>query len=343
MNARLIKECIIQLGAYLRRQDAFDRDINAYGWYYLDPPEFSVAIPSIVSIHTLDEFPWPERRCLLICPLPVTMPGNQGGVVFYVHDDDVPGLDVIFGLTTYEPHQDTELNRRGDFGSKHDITTNFRTHYLCSGLEKSDYSTFVDEKFFTEISKKVFFYEVDQADLFAKLVKAALDASPTSIWTFGDIDTTMIEDDLDRDDFIVLLAKTLHFLWDCSPLVSPTGYKVKARPQPFGPGWLRKTFVNKPIFSIINHDRLYRMYEASKPQDDGDVPRFTPLHHRRRHVRHLWSRAGIRLRDLPREPDRRQLLVLERNVQRVMVKDCWVGSRQFTLDGFDFEVEEDCS
>jgi len=118
-------------------------------------------------------------------------------------------------------------------------------------------------------------------------------------------------------------------------IVVPCHYFVKSRfVEGFGTSSMRKIMRAKPIFSIVNFDRLYRVYGGN---GDHEV---SP-HFRRGHIRHLWKEAGLNRFLLPRDTIERIRLVSQNNVRRVYVAPSWVGETCIEIDGISHQIELD--
>lgn len=120
-------------------------------------------------------------------------------------------------------------------------------------------------------------------------------------------------------------------------LISPCHYVVKSKfKNGFGTRAMRRATRDKPIFSLIPFQRVYR--EVQSPGGNGEPK--SP-HFRRGHVRHLWKEAGINRFRLPESPIERIKLIAQKRVRRIYVSPAWVGNRFFADEGMDYEMVVD--
>lgn len=115
----------------------------------------------------------------------------------------------------------------------------------------------------------------------------------------------------------------------------PCGYIVKHRSScGFGTGALRRETRERPIFSIVPYERLYREVRSA-----GLEPREVHPHQRRGHMRYLWKAAGVDRHALPRTAAERLMVALEHNVRMVRVPPTWVGEREWSDGAFTHEIQ----
>lgn len=326
MNIRLYKEAMIALARWLERQDDFEPDISAYGKYFLEPPSFEDAIPSIRKFHRLEPFPWPESNCIIFSPVKLSNSEDRG-MRFLVRSAPADEIGFLNGYTYQSPVHSPNPQVRAELQKIHRIDA------PVPDLDLSDSYLKDHRSGFTQFSENPDFIR-----------SAFVTVGPR--WSFTRVPVDLgqqfgygktVPSDVDKDSMASQVT-TLEQLYNLAPLVSPTGYHVKMRCDDFGPQRFRKSFGGKPIIGIVNYERLFNIYRDSRPEVERT--RMMPLHHRRQHPRHLWRKAGLRLEELPRSARERELLVEARHVPMVVVKDCWVGAREFSLDGFDYTVED---
>lgn len=301
------------------------------------PPPPKDAVPAIRAFHRLDEFPWPEKNCIIFGPDGLDKFPDKFlyWKPFVLHCEDFSVTDYLQGILNFDPTGKPAAKVVFDH---------------CS-LQKTD---------------SLLGWDIDQSDL-----EVMTEEFPYSYWSGYKWEPHLLKLATPRDARVWCVAwkdapvpevvkthqspfepitfqtydkirVTTDFLWMLSPLVTPCGYKIPIRPtRPFGPEALRRSFSQRPTYGIVNFDRLYRIYKQSRPHEEGQAQRVVQPHHRRRHPRHHWRHAGIPLEEVPRNPVERQVMVIEKDVPTTMVRECWVGNRTFSLDGFDFEVHDD--
>lgn len=339
MNQRLFRETIINIWGWLQGQEEFEPDISAYGVYFIEPTSFKDSIPTIRKCHRLQDFPWPESRCIIICKSGHDiLPTIERNLAFIYDSAAAPFstiIDCSHQLVIDEEHKSDDiivdpvhdLRFRRSIGRRvYRFELERRQARESFNFDSCDWNcpqySFDNEEFHG-------CSDLERENILRKSV-----VFDSEHWLFKEINDEKVDEDYDYQ----LTAGYLHHL---TPMISPTGYKVAIRQEPFGPQMLRKSFVGKPIFSMLNYERLYCLYRQAKPLEEGEVERHVAPHHRRSHARHLWRKSGLRLEDLPRRAFDRELLVAERNVPVITVREAWIGDRCFSLDGMEYEIQED--
>ena len=119
-------------------------------------------------------------------------------------------------------------------------------------------------------------------------------------------------------------------------LAFPCGYQVIASSRTgFGSSATRKTTAGEPVLCNVSYDRLRRLAEEAHALEGREVD----PHFRRGHYRHMWKDAGLDRLTLPASAYERMKLVLERKVRRVYVRPAWVGKKEFSHDGWDWNIQ----
>lgn len=122
-----------------------------------------------------------------------------------------------------------------------------------------------------------------------------------------------------------------------SNIAVPCHYFVRSRfKDGFGTSSLRRVTKEKPIFSVISYNRLYRTFI----EPSGDVNEITP-HFRRGHIRYFWQKSGINRFALPDNPFERLKIAQIQKVERIYVTPSWVGEKFYLRNGIEHEIVTD--
>lgn len=325
---RLVKETLISL--YHDKRTSFCKHFPVY-YFAFDGNIERVGL-AVQSLQQIPQIPWPDDNCIILA--------EDVALSLLTDDPNVRGLVWV----VYTKNFRTMLGHPGDseifyagatylFGNR--IVKNpGQIHYIEHVNDpKSRYKRFVNP-------------EDSRNRAINTILKACeqfgISASPESYGEY--LDAVLVSDMRNHPHWIAfqqsqkkmpqpgLAADLLAYL---ANLAVPCHYMMKSKPQKgFGPtGEIRRLTSEKPIFTVISHNRLHRAGQNG----EGQSPRG---HDRDGHIRHLWKK-GIPPLDrfaLPANPTERIKLVFSHQVPRVYIHPTWVGERTFENGGFGFEV-----
>jgi len=137
-------------------------------------------------------------------------------------------------------------------------------------------------------------------------------------------------DDPEKEQF----GLACNMLESLANIMVPCAYAVKSKfTEGFGTSSLRRLTKDKPIFSFISYDRLYK-----EIGDNGEYTGPRSPHFRRGHIRHFWQEAGINRHSLPADALARLCIVRDRRVRRTYIPPTWIGQKNFAGDGVEYEI-----
>lgn len=300
---------------------AFDGDVERVGL-------------AVQSLQEIPQIPWPDDNCVILAEdvalSLLTDEPNVRGLVWMVYTKNFKGLlghpgasELFYGGATYL------------FGNR--VVKNRGEIYYIEHVDdpKSHYQAFVNP----EDSRNRAMQTILQA-----CEQQGFEASPERYGKY--LDAVLVGDMRNDPHWIAyhhskmqkaqpgLAADLLAYL---ANLAVPCHYMMRSKPKKgFGPtGEIKRLTRDKPIFSVIPHERLYHILNGN--QRDHEV---SP-HFRRGHIRHLWKKGipALNRMYLPDSPKERIKLVHRHKVPRVYIHPTWVGAADgFENEGFNFQI-----
>jgi len=307
MNARLIKEAMLRIHLALRNQDHLPHDIGSYSVYYCASGDPDASKLAGASIHSLDQFPHPDHRYILMA--------DNG------RPDTCPAVRVLVRAAECDPYVLS--------GSIFESDGQFTHNTYIAKLERvSHLDGEIDE--FPKDLRAIGYcrdaeFDQESCEVFTREVLPLWSDEERWVLSFE-------SHNFERNNHSEAAANML--LRSIAGFVVPTAYFIKMRVGQFGPPKFRAMWADKPILTVIGFDRLYRMY---RPSGIAELLEITP-HFRRGHTRYLWRKSGLEYPTRKLTEEERIRLALDCRVRRTYVHPCWVGERHFERAGLKCEV-----
>ncbi len=332
---RLVRECLIRI----YRDERTKHAINFPVYYFAYHGDVKTLGLSVQSLQQIPDIPWPDKQCVILAenaPASIMCP-DWKSLVCIVHDENCRAVYACPGGSDLVYCGATFLVGNVVFHSQPKLY--FLSH-LADGVEFE-----IDDENWSYVRAQEHMDQlVEVWDTASKRVKGAsfnskpnMDAfaqylQKTSVWE-NNKPLWVAYDLPDKNPQPGLAADFLAYL---SNLAIPCHYMVKTRfKQGFGPtGEMKRLTAAKPIFSIVNFERLHKVYAKTGAETGIELD----PHFRRGHIRHFWKESGLDRLVLPVAHSERMLLVHRRQVRRRYIQPQWIGDPEFSSDGCDFEI-----
>ncbi len=323
---RFIKEGLLAI------YRAYPEAIN-YAVYYLpfEHSSFSEIGESIRSMHGIPEIPWPEEDCIICTEDHVS--------TLLEHDIK---LFVMILHTKKFKHRMNLLPKTEDCGVIEPMeffnvslvprsgksAINIHREQITLVHREGTYHCPMTEEYLQKKADQFPYATAEQRKKLQSYWKAFNSPTFEGIWVAKSMG-------LPNQDQMGLASDVLGYL---ANIVVPCHYFVKSNfDKGFGTKAQKRVTRDKPIFSVISYDRLFRTFLSDNDHQGETVE----PHFRRGHVRHHWKKAGLNRHALPDSPMERIKLVHRHHVQRSYVPPVWVGENVFSIDGVTHEIMTD--
>lgn len=322
---RLVRECLIRIYRDERTRHALHFPVYYFA-YHGDVKTLGLAVQSLQQI---PQIPWPDKQCIILAesaPASIMYPGLKS-LTWIIHNENHQTLSVHPECSDFAHCGATFLIEGQVYQTKPRIYFLVHQEAIENGIVPSQKTALLAAKDIADKSAEAWGSGRQEAD-----TEAYADyLSRTCVW--GSRSRWVAFDLPDKDPQAGLAADFLAYL---SNLAIPCHYMVKTRfKQGFGPtGEMKRLTAAKPIFSIVNFERLHKVYAKTGAETGIELD----PHFRRGHIRHFWKEAGLDRLVLPVAHSERMLLVHRRQVRRRYIQPQWIGDPEFSSDGCDFEI-----
>lgn len=324
---RLIRETMIKI--YREQRTAFAKQFPVY--YFAFDGDLERVGLAVQALQEIPQIPWPDERCVILAEdvtLSLLTDDPQArGLVWMVYTKNLKALLGRAGTMELVYAGSTML-----LGGK--VVFRPAEIYVLEHVNQRDYfDDFIDP----DVSKNRLL-----SQLIETCKKLGVHCTPERYSEYLD---RVLVNDRDKECWIAFhhsVAKkpqpglAADFLSYLANLAIPCHYMLKSRAKKgFGPtGEIRRLTKAKPIFSVIPHERLYKMLEGKGPEQEVSP------HFRRGHIRHYWTKGIPPLNRffLPDSPVERIKLVHRHKIPRRYIHPTWVGNPNLEDEGFDFEI-----
>jgi len=323
IEKRLIKEGLIH--AY----KLYPHLVKAPVYYLpMKDKEFRDYIPIVKGLHQLNEIPWPDKECIICAEEHINsfFPSlNVDFMVFVIHTNklkskyrDIAQIDKS-NVDRIEPIQvikvihpkNTNIIQTVNVFVEMFHQTNANIKFVDPAIS-ADRAIQEQKENFRSLGKEL---SKEEENKFREYILKIHEASNEKSFWYAYTEK--------QKSGIGLASDILCYL---SNIVVPCHYVVKSSfAKGFGKPSLKKMTREKPIFSILNYNRIYHHFgNKIKDKDDEVTPHF-----RRGHIRHHWKLAGLDRFKLPSDPMYRIMLVSQHKVKRTYIPPTWVGTKRF--------------
>jgi hypothetical protein len=318
IKKRLLRECVLAADAAICSQHILSRKLEGYSFFLCEPALASSAnirlesgsslidLRAARSMQSLDEFPFPDDRCVVIGVIQLGVSTFVANVLIRDASSD-PAALCLNGYAVGDRVSEF-LKLEGN---------------LIKSLLRPEHSLLDRKERWNQWLRETGRI-VERED--NRSMHMALADGPEH-WHI----------DFQGDDGLSGEIEAMMLLVSMSSIALPCGYALRVGLGQFGTKGFQHRFCEKPLISIIRTDRLYRMLPSSDTDEASD--RACPIPHGRRgHIRYHWTRSGVPLLSVPKLPIDRLRLAQKKKVRRSYVHPCWVGESKFVYDGMDCEV-----
>jgi hypothetical protein len=354
---RMIKEGLIRI--FTDRPDIIDFPV-----YYLplnDPTETESLKQlglTIRTLHDIPELPWPDENCIICTEdhMSAILDFQVKPFIFLVHEKKmndrfnlIPRHESM-GFSEYvtayvlfnvpdSPHalrsfsQVIILNHM-DFSGPTTVRPNLKQSMEKEIEKLSDSSRLIHFHDKASLEMQGIGLTNEQKQRLQTYWMSYASTPLKNAWTAKELGKQAIYASPFEDSQIGLASDILAYL---SNIAVPCHYFVRSRfKDGFGISSMRRVTRDKPIFSVLSYDRLYRTFIEPL----GDMGDLTP-HFRRGHIRYFWQKSGINRHSLPDNPFERLKIAHARHVERTYVTPAWVGEKTYLRDGVEHEIVTD--
>jgi len=312
---QLVKQILLTIGRY-------DLPIFYLPWRPAPAKELAAAT---AAVNALDDIPWPDMPCIILAEDPVrSILGQSPGLWAHLPRDvsEPAGLPMYF-MNTWTAWSDGPGALRAAQSPPWVMHRRPADHTYCADLSDAE----------ADISRVLQHFPTHtaaQAQAYREYDASTRLPPSQGRWLSCDMADYLTYLDTGQPPVVTDMPPLLRHLFN---LVTPCGYFVRSRfRHGFGTSSVKKLTRQKPIFSLIDADRLHNVYRESQP-----LISVTP-HFRRGHLAWQWKRAGLNRLTLPRDPGARLLLRQRHQVESVYRPPTWVGERSFSTGECDHRV-----
>lgn len=338
LQQRLVKETLLYI--YQKHPEMMELPI----WFlpFNDKRE-SDLVETLRAFHGFAPLPWPDNNCIIIAEDPwsslLNIPGRHHLVSFihlqkndeaytkHMHDAWGDRADIVSAAHDIKLVRTVYLDGKIHIDHAPIFMENIEVHHSNINRDQESY-----KKNAELLIKQLHIIDPDlRAKVYARMYKNLEISGRASggsrmlktAWTVRTPDNPYLQQMGLANDILEALSN----------IMTPCAYAVKSRfSEGFGTSSIKRQVKDKPIFSFISFDRLYRSVVG------GEYTGEMSPHFRRGHPRHLWKEAGVDRNKLPVTPSERLRLVREKRVRRIYIPPTWVGDPNISIDGVDHEI-----